>query len=303
MVVTMADNEHRRLIMEFYHLRSFVVVANTGNLTLAAKQLCSTPPAISAHIKTLEDELKTPLFVRSSKGMALTEKGELLLTKAQNTLDSMLDMVNLAADNQNEIIGHFTLGINQSAAQLKVAELLTNLAENCQGISLQINSMTSGKIIDAIKNGCVDGGYVYGSVPQDFVALNVKRQAITTVAPATFDLSPTDLVTTLAAQPWIIMGQDCPFDALLKQKLGPGIECVVKTSDDSSRLELVKSALGLSFCEVGEATIQSQGQGVQILPQLDFDTDLYFVVAKQRANEPVIKALLQEVRILWDIAL
>ncbi|MCJ8268871.1 MAG: LysR family transcriptional regulator, partial [Psychrosphaera sp.] len=113
--------------MEFYHLRSFVVVANTGNLTLAAKQLCTTPPAISAHIKSLEDELKTPLFVRSSKGMALTEKGELLLIKAQKTLDSMLDMVNLAAENQNEIIGNFTLGINQTTAQLKVAALLTNL--------------------------------------------------------------------------------------------------------------------------------------------------------------------------------
>jgi DNA-binding transcriptional LysR family regulator len=66
------------------------VVANTGNLTLAAKQLCTTPPAISAHIKSLEDELKTPLLVRSSKGMALTEKGELLLSKAQNTAATRL---------------------------------------------------------------------------------------------------------------------------------------------------------------------------------------------------------------------
>ncbi len=287
--------------MEFYHLRSFVVVANTGNLTLAAKQLCTTPPAISAHIKSLEDELKTPLFVRSSKGMALTEKGELLLSKAQNTLDSMLDMVNLAAENQNEIIGNFTVGINQTTAQLKVAELLTNLSENCQGISLQINNMTSGKIIEGIQNSSLDGGYIYGEVPSDFIGITVKQQSITTIAPVEFDVDTTDLNSKLAALPWITMGADCPFDQLLKQKLGSGIKSVAKTSDDGTRIELVKSGLGLSFCETDLAL--NQKQAVKILPQLDFDTELHFVVAKQRADEPVIKALLQEMRILWNITL
>lgn len=289
--------------MEFYHLRSFVVVAKTGNLTLAAKQLCSTPPAISAHIKNLEEELKTPLFVRSSKGMALTEKGDLLLGKAQNTLDSMLDMVNLAAENQNEIIGQFTLGLNQPSGQLKVAELLTNLRENCQGISLQINQLTTGQIIEAIKNGDVDGGYIYGDIADDFVGLTVKQQTITTIAPPTFKLNTTDLSDTLASQPWITMGQDCPFDHWLTEKLGPSIDSIAKTSDDGSRVELVKAQQGLSFCEAAEAARYAQNQAVQILPQLDFAVDLSFVVAKQRVNEPVIKAVLQEIRILWGITL
>jgi len=122
--------------MEFYHLRSFVVVAKTGNLTSAAKQLCTTPPAISLHIKTLEEELKTPLFVRSSKGMSLTSKGSLLLEQAEKTLNSAIDMVNLAAENQHEIMGEFTLAVNQSASRLRVPQLLNNLNENCQGISL-----------------------------------------------------------------------------------------------------------------------------------------------------------------------
>ena len=54
--------------MEFYHLRSFVVVAKTGNLTLAAKQLFTTPPAISAHIKALEEELKHLYLFAQVKG-------------------------------------------------------------------------------------------------------------------------------------------------------------------------------------------------------------------------------------------
>jgi DNA-binding transcriptional LysR family regulator len=76
---------------------------------------------------------------------------------------------------------------------------------------------------------------------------------------------------------------------------------VAKTSYDGSRVELVKSGLGLSFCEAEMAS--NHTQAVKVLPQLDFETELHFVVAKQRADEPVIKALLQEMRVLWNIAL
>ena len=53
------------------------------------------------------------------------------------------------------------------------------------------------------------------------------------------------------------MGDYCPFDNLLKDKLGKDINSVIKTSDDGTRLELVKNGLGLSFLEK-EAAIEAQ---------------------------------------------
>ena len=64
--------------------------------------------------------------------MALTDKGKLLLEKAQATLDSAVDLVNIAATNQN-----------------------------CPGISLEVNQQSSGKIIETIKNNTLDGGYIF----------------------------------------------------------------------------------------------------------------------------------------------
>ena len=135
--------------MELYHLRTFVAVAQTGNLTQAAKRLYTTPPAMSAHIKALEDELNTALFTRSSKGMALTEKGKLLLEKAQATLDSAVDLVNLAATNQSELIGSCRIGLNTCAKHLKLSTLIEELNQNCPGISLEVSQQSSGKIIKA----------------------------------------------------------------------------------------------------------------------------------------------------------
>jgi DNA-binding transcriptional LysR family regulator len=61
--------------MGLSHLRTFIMVAEEQNLTLAAKKLFASPPTVSAHIKTLEEELKVTLFIRSSRKMTLTSAG------------------------------------------------------------------------------------------------------------------------------------------------------------------------------------------------------------------------------------
>lgn len=289
--------------MEFYHLRSFVVVAQTGNLTFAAKQLCTTPPAVSAHIKSLESELKTVLFERSSRGMSITLKGEMLLEKAKIILDCALDMANCALENQNELIGDFKFSINQNPKYLRITELLSNIAEQFPGISTQLVNFSSGKAIKAIKSGELDGGFVYGTFPEEFESIEIKKQKITTISPIEYKVTDDTLMTELASFPWITMGPDCPFDQFLKQKLGLRFTEISKVNDDNSRLELVKSGLGLSFYELEEALNYANQNQLKILDQLDFEAQLYFVVAKNRIDEPVVKAMLQEVRVAWGIKL
>ncbi|NQZ23674.1 MAG: LysR family transcriptional regulator [Colwellia sp.] len=287
--------------MEFYHLRSFVAVAQTGNLTQAAKRLYTTPPSISAHIKTLEEELATPLFIRSSKGMSLTDKGQLLLVKAQITLDSAVDLVNLAANNQHEIIGTFHLGINLTAKQIRLSQLIENLQENCPGISLDIQQQSTGKTIKEIRENQLDGGFIFGDIPDDFIGVAVIEQQITTVAPITFDCSKILTKADLSTHQWIMMGDYCPFDDLLKIKLGNDLPSLLKTSDDGTRLALVKSGLGLSLLEKEEAILAEKNKTVQIIPTLDFFTTLHFVIAKSRVNEPVINAVMEEISVLWHL--
>ena len=287
--------------MEFYHLRSFVVVAKTGNLTAAAKQLCTTPPAISLHIKTLEEELKTSLFIRSSKGMALTDKGKILLEKAENTLNSAIDMVNIAAENQNEIIGDFALAINQLSTNLQIPQLLINLNENCQGITLNVTQHSTGKAIENIRNGNIDGGFIYGEIPDDLYAVKVKQQQITTIASSTSELTENNSITDLSTRLWIMMGAYCPFDQVLQNTFKNINRANIETSHDETRLALVKLENGLSFLEVCDAEQAVKLQQVKRLPQLDFTIDLCFAVLKDKLNDPVVKAMIQEIKILWDI--
>lgn len=72
--------------MEFYQLRTFTMVAEEGHLTRAARRLNASQPAVSAHIKSLEDELRVSLFLRTPKGMVLTDAGKKLKAHADKAL-------------------------------------------------------------------------------------------------------------------------------------------------------------------------------------------------------------------------
>lgn len=70
-------------LRHYNSLRNFVVAAQFPNLAAASEELCLTKGALSQQIKGLEEELGFRLFVRSSRGIELTEKGRILLNSCQ----------------------------------------------------------------------------------------------------------------------------------------------------------------------------------------------------------------------------
>ena len=71
-------------------LRVFVVVAETGSVTEAARRLLLTQSAISAALKRLATAVDAPLFARSGRNLVLTTRGERLLAAAVPCLDTLL---------------------------------------------------------------------------------------------------------------------------------------------------------------------------------------------------------------------
>lgn len=72
--------------MELRVLKYFTVVASEGSITKAAERLFITQSTLSRQIAELEEEVGSPLLVRTNRSVSLTAAGELLLRRAEEMI-------------------------------------------------------------------------------------------------------------------------------------------------------------------------------------------------------------------------
>ena len=125
-------------------LETFVAVCDTRSFTKAAETLSLTQPAVSQHIKRLEEELNTTLFLRKKGELLLSDEGEIVLTYAKRMIalcDKMRDKVKNAKSRVNRI----RIGITHTQESGLLMDVLSKIAIGDD--SLQITFIT-----DNIKN-------------------------------------------------------------------------------------------------------------------------------------------------------
>jgi len=102
--------------MDLRHLRYFLAVAEEGHFSRAAQRLHIVQPALSMQIKALEDELGTPLFVRTSRRVELTAAGALLRVEAERTLAQAARAKSVIQRAARGEIGHLRIAFTGGAA-------------------------------------------------------------------------------------------------------------------------------------------------------------------------------------------
>jgi DNA-binding transcriptional LysR family regulator len=104
--------------------RIFYSVAECGNISKAANELYISQPAISKSIRKLEDSLGVTLFVRSSRGVTLTEEGMLLFEHVK----SAFEMLQLGEDkllrNLELGVGHLKIGVSSTLCKYRLVPYL-----------------------------------------------------------------------------------------------------------------------------------------------------------------------------------
>ena len=96
--------------MNTFQLECFLTVAETLNFAKAAQILNITQPAVTKNIKSLEDELSTRLFRRSTRNVELTREGKLLINDAQVIIRTSRRAIKRFSGNDEELT-NFTIGI------------------------------------------------------------------------------------------------------------------------------------------------------------------------------------------------
>ncbi|TCS95035.1 LysR family transcriptional regulator [Hazenella coriacea] len=151
--------------MNEQQLTTFVEVAKKRNFRQAAEFLNLTQPAVSAQIRTLEDELGTTLFYRTH--VRLTPSGSLFYPYARHILDLIHESKSILSDHKESPISTLTIGALPSLS-LAILSRVTKYFDremNPSSPSLRILTSSSEQLIQQLSEGQVDFGISYQIEP------------------------------------------------------------------------------------------------------------------------------------------
>ena len=140
--------------------RIFYTVANTGNISKAAKELYISQPAISKSIQKLEESMNCELFRRSSRGVSLTEEGELLYSHVKVAFETLA----LGEDRlRNSIelgVGHLKIGVSSTLCKYMLLPYLKEFIKLYPHINISITCQSTNDTLKLLEENKIDVGLI-----------------------------------------------------------------------------------------------------------------------------------------------
>ena len=166
-------------MLDLYKLKIFVLVTETGSFTKTADALLLSQSAISQHIKSLEQELGTNLFIRGRSGAKLTQAGDTLLGYAQQILDLTATAVNAVTNVANLKEGQLRLGGTIMANNYILPAWIHTFRQQYPNLHVLLQTMEREQIHNGLHTDQLDLGFFTGWELHDDSMLNSQRiQAI-----------------------------------------------------------------------------------------------------------------------------
>ncbi len=228
-------------------LSTFLAVIRLGGVRKAAVGLNLTQPAVTARIKNLESSMCCELFERTSVGMRLTKRGELLLAHAEK-FEYLAEQVERDVVEPAGIEGRLRLGVSETIAQCWLPDLVTALHRQHPNLEIEFNVDISINLRASLLNREIDLGILLGPV-SDYSVNNIELPG--------FDLAwytahlPTleDTEALIFSKPVITYARHTrPYrelKALLFERVGPDCS-MFPSSSLSACFRLVEADLGVA---------------------------------------------------------
>lgn len=292
--------------MDILRIRSFVTVARLGHLTRASEVLHVTQPAVTAHIKTMEQELGIALFRRTPGRIELTEAGEVLLPQAEKVLAVFNALLSCAKEIKGEVTGSLSIALVDDPEFLRLGPFLRGLRAAFPLLQLKTINCSSEELVERVASGSCDAGFcVLDAVAPELGSVRLRPVNYVVVAPVAFAPALGKAGwRDLAALPWISppsrshvrLIQNAMF---ANQGVLPNIviEC-----DQLSAIEgMVRSGLGLALMREEAATLMAASNDFVIWPHTTMTSQLQFVFRASEDSNPSTIGMISVLKDCWGV--
>ena len=140
--------------------RIFYTVANSGNISKAAKELYISQPAISKSIQKLEESVGCKLFSRSSRGVVLTEEGRLLYSHVCEAFETLTLGEEKLRRSIELGVGHLKIGVSTTLCKYLLLPYLKEFIREKPHISISISCQSTNETLKLLEDNKIDIGLI-----------------------------------------------------------------------------------------------------------------------------------------------
>ncbi len=285
-------------------LRAVAAIARNGKITLAASELCLTPPAVTEQLKLLEDRLGLRLFQRTRAGLMPTDAGLQLVETAARMEALLADAGDQLRAIKGLAGGRVTIGV-VGTAKYFAPRLVASFGERHPQIAIQLNIGNRAETISALRNYDIDVA-IMGRPPEGIPA----KEAVFGSHPHVMIAPPNH---PLAGETGPIERHRLAGEKLLLREVGSGTRLLferlfsgVVSAESAIRIEIssnetikqaVMAGLGLAFISAHTIELEVQTGRLAILNIMDLPAirEWYLVHREDKELPPAATAFWQYV--------
>lgn len=145
-------------------LYTLLQVYESGSFVKAAEKLSITQPAVSHHIKCLEEELNVRIFTREKGKITVTRQGEEVIKCARKLL-GLYNGLRQNLSDSSSLISHLTIGVTHTAESNPIAETLAKYCTTQQNVNVKLITNTINNLYTMLKSYEIDIAVVEGRIP------------------------------------------------------------------------------------------------------------------------------------------
>ena len=163
-------------------IEAFLEVARRQNLSRAAEALFVSQPTLTARLQSLEGSLGEQLFIRTRRGMRLTEAGEAFLPFAEHAVAALADGRQRLDELRRGVAGRLVLGAPPTVSTYTLPALLARFSAAHPNVRLAVKTGTSEEVLEMVLHDQVQLGIIRSLAHQEVESVPLYTDALVLIA-------------------------------------------------------------------------------------------------------------------------
>ncbi|MBQ6389101.1 MAG: LysR family transcriptional regulator [Mogibacterium sp.] len=236
--------------MENSRCKAFIECVNSGSIKGAADTLGYTPSAISQLITAFEKELGLKLFVRTQRGVILTQEGRELVPLVRSYLEREQEIYRYAAETRGITMGKITIATYPSVATTWLPEIVRRFKNDYPGIQFSIRECIREDIFHYLDQNEADLGFLAWSEPMPYDWIPLAEEQVIAAVPEDHPLAGAASFPVRECENYDFIlgswGRELEILNILEQN-DAHPEIKYTTYDTPATMAMVRMGLGISF--------------------------------------------------------